>query len=304
MSIVAPPIRVLVVGGTSRAARAFRRLASSQHDISVRTLVRRNVPAFPHEAIEVVSDYFSPPAHVLENIDVAINFVGLTQGRSLAELTPVNIDGPVALARRVRDKDVPQFIQLSSLHVYGGLERIGRNTPERPLTPYGISKLMADEALAALAGPSFAVTLLRPPVLYGEGAGDNLRKLALMMAKLGWFPVSRPLGRRATLHMDNLAVALTHILRRKIAGVQFAADATPMTFDVLAEVTAGHFGRPIRLVSVPGWLLHPVRLASAGLYRRLFADNMIEDDALLPDMPPMPVKLRDGLRDLFSVTRE
>lgn len=291
-------LRVLVVGGASRSAQAFRLHAVDQPDLAVTSLVRRPIRAFASEVIRQVVDYFAPPEDILQNCDAVINFVGITHGPATGEMQRVNVDGPVRLAAAAKRAGIPHFIHLSSFHIYGYAEDISSETPENPVTDYARSKQAADRALGALASDDFAVTLLRLPVHYGRGAGANLRKLAGLMKKLGWFPMPHRAARRSALHVDNLAVVLAEIVRRRLGGIRLAADPEPFGIDILAEIVGQQSRKPIRLMRLPEAAFVPLRLLSKSLYCRLYRPNLARPEQCIVTAAPFPVVLRDGLTEL------
>ena len=291
-------LRVLVVGGASRSAQAFRIHATSQPDFLLTSLVRRPIPALGSETIHQIADYFAPPETVLNGSDAVINFAGITHGPATGEMQRVNVDGPVRLAAAAKRAGVRHFVHLSSFHVYGYAEEISNETLENPVTDYARSKQAADRALGALAGDDFAVTLLRLPVHYGRGAGANLRKLAELMKKLGWFPMPYKAARRSALHVDNLAVVLAEIVRRRLGGIRLAADPEPFGIDILAEIVAQQSHKPIRLIRLPQATFVPLRLLSKSLYCRLYRPNLARPEHCIATAAPFPVALRDGLTEL------
>jgi nucleoside-diphosphate-sugar epimerase len=293
--------RVLVVGGGSRAAQAFRRYATGTPDLRITTLVRRPTEALEGETVVEVSDYFCPPDEVLQSADAVINFVGITHGHDDKALRAINIEGPRKLAATAKRLGARHFVQLSSFHVYGYAEDITPETPEAPETPYARSKLTADTALLKMADEQFAVTVFRLPVLYGKGVGDNLRKLAKLMIRVPVFPVSKQPRLRSALHIDNLAVLLEAVVRRRASGIQFGADPEPFTIDLLADVIGHAIGRRPRLAHLPDFVFLPLRLISNGLYRRLYKRNLIEQRVCVAPLASFPISVKTGLKDILPL---
>src|SRR6266478_1726345 len=96
-----PRLRVLVVGGRSRAAQAFRRLVCQQKKFAVAVLTRQILDGLAGEEIIVVPDYFDPPDTVLQATDVAVNFVGAVH-HDESQLCFLNIEGPAHLAQNTK----------------------------------------------------------------------------------------------------------------------------------------------------------------------------------------------------------
>jgi len=290
---------ILVVGGGSRAATAFRRYAATKPDLALTTLMRRPDQVMGREAIVQTTDYYEPPDDLLRAADVMINFTGITSGRNEELLRRVNVDGPLVLATHAKRNGIRQFVQLSSFHVYGYAEEISRSTIEMPITPYGRSKLAADRALLAMQSEEFTVTVFRLPILYGRYTGDNLRKLAALIARVGVFPVGPRRSIRSVLHVDNLAILLDEIVRSRSGGVRFGADPEPFTIHLLAEVIADRTGRKPRLAPLPDAAFLPLRLLSRGLYSRICRSNFVKQIDCVVPAGPFPVALRDGLKDIL-----
>lgn len=292
--------RVLVVGGLSRAAQAFRGYAATMQNFRITTLVRRLTTALESESILQVPDYFALPNEVISATDVVINFVGITHGRVGQIMHDINTHGPVRLASVARKSGVSHFVHLSSFHVYGYAETISLATPVSPQTPYARSKLAADEAILKLATKDFAVTVLRLPILYGVGVGQNLSQLATLMAKLPAFPVSARKPRRSAMHVNNLAVVLDALVRNRAEGVLFGSDAEPFTLDLLADVIGEKTGRHPRLIHLPEIFFLPLKILSRGLHSKLYENNIVLRENCFAADRSLPVSVRAGLRDIVT----
>lgn len=243
-----------------------------------------------------VKDYFRPPEDLLWRVQAVINLAGATSG----EMEEANVTGPLRLAKLAKACGVRQFVQLSSFSIYGHAERICGDTPEAPVTDYGRSKQRADAGLQELQSDGFAVTLLRVPMLYGNGAGDKILKLANAMISTGFWPVPKTPRCRSFLHVDNLAALAGTLLRKPVAGACFGADADSFTVELLAEVIAEVKGKKLRLVRLPDPAFLPLRLAARGLYVRLYQSCYMDQRAGVKPDTPLPVLLREGLADMLS----
>jgi UDP-glucose 4-epimerase len=276
---------------------------TTSDDFVLTTVERQACAPIGPETVLEIPDIFAPPEVLFDKIDVVINFAGIVAGRDAKLLDEVNAKGPPRLAELAKRCGVRHFVQLSSLHVYGSATQISRATPVSPVTPYGWSKLHADTALLGLQGLAFAVSLLRLPMLYGGGTGENLRKLATLMTRAGVFPTQKSPAPRSVLHVDNLAVVLQTLARNDTRGVCFAADADHLTIELLAEAIGEATGRGPRLVRLPDAAFLPLRIALRSLYNKLYESNFVlHSDCVVPD-EPLPVLLRDGLLDMLSNMR-
>jgi nucleoside-diphosphate-sugar epimerase len=136
------------------------------------------------------------------------------------ELThAINQQASVRLAENAKAAGISRFVFASSCSLYGaaGSERVAEDAPSRPLTPYGVSKVEVERALAAMADDSFSPTYLRSATAYGVSPrlrGDvvvnNLVGSALTRGEVRLLSDGR--SWRPLLHVEDMCRAFLAVL--------------------------------------------------------------------------------------------
>ncbi|PJE53311.1 UDP-glucose 4-epimerase [Marinomonas sp. BSi20584] len=129
----------------------------------------------------------------------------------LSDFRAVNTEGTLNLARQAAEAGVKRFIFLSSIKVNG--ESTSYRTPftafdmRNPEDPYGMSKSEAEEQLLALGKETgMEIVIIRPPLVYGEGAKANFASLMKLVGK------GFPLPFRAINHNKRSLVSVYNLV--------------------------------------------------------------------------------------------
>lgn len=228
-----------------------------------------------------------------------------TSADPLAEFRAANVAGTLALAEQAATAGLRHFVFLSSIKANGeetGATPFGPETAA-PVDPYGISKLEAEQGLAAIAARTgMAVTVLRPPLVYGPGVKGNLRRLLQAVDRGLPLPLGSIDNRRALIGVDNLTAAIGRALDRAPAPgtcrIYTLCDGETVSTPGLIRRLAAALGRPARLVPVPvGWLRLAGRLTGRSAAIQRLTGSLEIDDRLIRaelDWTP-PVSLESGL---------
>ncbi len=179
----------------------------------------------------------------------------------LAAFRDINVAATLNLARQAGHAGVKQFIYLSSIKVNGEMttqQPFRADDAVAPQDPYAISKYEAEQGLLEIAAETgMAITIIRPPLIYGPGVKANF--LSLLKAVKRGLPL--PLGaiqnKRSLVYVGNLVSLILCCLRNPAAYNQvfLAADGTDLSSAELVREMARALQRSPRLLSVPPGLL-------------------------------------------------
>jgi nucleoside-diphosphate-sugar epimerase len=258
--------------------------ALEQRGHVVRPLVRRADPGL--EGAVVIGDLTvpGPLEPCLAQADCVVHCAGmahveLNSEADVARAVQINVAATRALARAAAAAGVKQFIFLSSAKVMG--ERSGpRPWTEvdaiAPADAYARSKAAAEAALTEVAAASgLAVTILRPPLVYGPGVRANFLRL-LALADTPWpLPLASAAAPRSMIYVGNLADAVIACIGKDEAAGQtfFATDGEDLSVAQLLGTLRAHMGRPERLLPCPTVLL---KLAASAFGRGAALQKLVE----------------------------
>lgn len=188
----------------------------------------------------------------LQGFQAVIHLAGLSND-PLGDLDPavtaaINAEATVTLAAASRSAGVERFVFASSCSNYGpaGESLVAEDQPLAPLTPYAVSKVRAEQGLAALAGDSFSPVMLRSATAYG--LSPRLRFDLVLNNLTAWAVAanrvrlkSDGMAWRPLVHVEDMARAFLAVLeapREAVHNEAFNVGRTNENFRVreLAEI--------------------------------------------------------------------
>lgn len=185
----------------------------------------------------------------------------------LAEFRRTNTQGTVELAKQAAAAGVKHFIFLSTIKVLGEETKAGApftaDSPASPQDHYGKSKYEAEQGLSALSNETgMAVTVIRPPLVYGPGVGANFRRLYSWVEKGYPLPFGSLNNKRSMVAVENLVSLIVTCVNNPAAyGEQFLVsdDNDVSTAELICQMSES-LGKKANLLRVP-----PVCLRTLGI---------------------------------------
>jgi nucleoside-diphosphate-sugar epimerase len=224
----------------------------------------------------------------------------------LTELHKVNVEGTWNLARQAAEAGVQRFIFISSIKVNGERTPLGQpytaEDPPKPIDPYGISKLEAEDALWRLADETgMELVIIRPPLIYGPGVKGNFRSMMSILCKGIPLPLGAIHNKRSFVALENLIDLIITCIDHPAAANQvfLAGDGDDLSTTELLQRLGIALGKPANLFPLPVWLLKAGAklLGKSDMAQRL-CDSLQTDISKAGDLLGWhpPVRVDDALK--------
>ena len=158
----------------------------------------------------------------------------------------VNRDLAVETAQKAKNDGVKHFVFLSTMAVYGLEEgAINLDTSPAPKSHYGKAKYEAEHKLNQLVDEKFAVAILRPPMVYGDGCKGNYQSLVKLAEKLPVFPDYK--NKRSMIHIDRLCQYVKDIQDQNQEGLILPQDEGYVSTCQMVQQIAMSMGKKMTL---------------------------------------------------------
>ena len=133
-----------------------------------------------------------------------------------------------------------------------------QDSPERSERETARRLAEAEAAVEAFCSAhKIAWTLLRPTLIYAEGRDGNVSRLAALIRRFGWLPISgRGEGLRQPVHAGDLAegaIAAAHAKAAEGRAYDLPGGET-LSYRTMAERIFDSLDRPRLIISLPPWL--------------------------------------------------
>lgn len=225
--------------------------------------------------IAAVADWSSRVAgmHAVVHLAAIAHARGIDEGR----LRAVNVEATVAIGRAAAAAGA-RMLLMSTAKVLGEETTDSAFDESSPLAPQDVyARAKADAETALRRVPGLALTVLRPPLVYGAEAKANFHALLRAVAR-GWpLPFASIGNRRSLVGVGNLADALARCIEapEAIGRTYGVTDGAPWSTPALCRAIGAALGRPARLFAFP-----PALLELAAPMRKLTRSLVIDDGAI------------------------
>ena len=244
----------------------------------------------------------------LKGFDTVLHLAALSNdplGNFNPEITySINYHASVKLAKLAKKVGVQRFLFSSSCSVYGASDgkMMTEEAKPNPITPYGVSKLRAEEAISKLADSKFSPIFLRFATAYGVSA--KIRSDLALNNLVGWAYITSKVWLksdgtpwRPVIHVEDFSRAFIAILtapRDLVHNEVFNVGTTEENYQMreLAEIVKE---------TVPGSRIEYAK--DAGPDKLNYRADCSKLTRTLPEFKPQ-WNARRGAKQLFDVYKK
>jgi UDP-glucose 4-epimerase len=204
---------------------------------------------------------FSGWSVALRNVDIIVHLASLVSinndrsSNALNDYRRVNVEGTRRMAEAAIQTGVRRIVYISTIKVNGEF------TSDKPFTEfdvpspgdaYSLSKWEAEQVLKGFSD-RLEITIIRPPLVYGQGAKGNLLYLMKSIEKGYPLPFRNIRNKRSLISLDNFADAIiAAVFKDESAGNTFlVSDGDDISTPDLIGRIAASMGKKNRLVNYP-----------------------------------------------------
>lgn len=279
-------VKVLITGANSFIGANFRKF-SKYKDVDEISL-RENLP----ENID------------FSRYDVVLHLAAIVHKSNKTpeyEYFKINRDLCLLVAEQAKKEGVKQFVFLSTCKVYGdfvsGPGLRNENSGCFPVDAYGKSKYEAEIGLNKLEDSNFKVSIIRTPLVYGEGVKANMLNIIRLVDTFPVLPLGKIYNRKNFTYSENLVGFIDRIIELRSTGIFIAMDENSISTTELVKYLSKYLGKKNVLFKLPGIFIRIGNFFVPRIFDRLFGSLEFDNNKTkeILDYEP-PFSTEEGIK--------
>lgn len=254
--------RILIVGGNSYIGR------------SLYAWLNTNPNQYQVELVQARNNAWKKAD--FSKFNTVVNVAGIAHIRKITSnmkdiFFAVNRDMSIEVAKWAKEHGVRHYIQFSSMNVYGDyVDCLKDRSAVAPTSFYGESKLEGDVGVQRLADQNFAVSIIRPPFVYGKGCKGNYNTISSIAKKTPVFPEYK--NQKSMIYIDNLTEFIRLVIDNELNGILTPQNKELVSTAELVRQIAKVHNKIVMFTRVFNWGIKPA-CELTRLVRRAFAND-------------------------------
>lgn len=250
----------------------------------------------------------------IDGAEVVIHLAGKAHDLKNTSATQEYYEVNTELTKKVYDAflatEAKVFITLSSVKAVAD-QFEGELTEQchpNPLTPYGKSKLLAEQYILSNKIPEGKrVYVLRPCMIHGPGNKGNLNLLYKLVSKNIPWPLGAFENKRSFCSIDNLMFIIKELIEREDipSGIYNLADDETVSTNELIEIIATTTNKKAKIISISKKIINTIAKIGDVLHLPLnterldkLTENFVVSNSKIKTslgIERLPISAKDGL---------
>ena len=227
--------------------------------------------------------------------DVVLHLVAIVhQSKEIHEneYYKINRDLCIEVAEKAKKAGVKQFIFLSTVKVYGKFipesEAWHEHSRCDPDDAYGKSKYEAELALKKIEDAGFTVSIIRTPLVYGEGVRANMLSILKLVDRFPILPFGKVNNKRSFTYTENLVGFIDRIIEKGASGIFIAMDEKPLSTTELVNYISRFLNKKVVLIKIPDFIIKIGKFFTPRIFDRLYGSFEMDNSKTLKNLDFKP----------------
>jgi nucleoside-diphosphate-sugar epimerase len=276
-------IHVLITGVTGFVGHSLVVYLQSNSNIKLYGHSRNAVQAkelYKDLSIEIVSEY-TVAALEKYQIHTIIHLAGIAHDLSNqyveADYFRVNYEATQKLYDEFLKSSARKFIYFSSIKAAAdvAIGVLDEHILPDPVTPYGKSKLKAEEYIQANSNQAKQYYLIRPSMIHGPRNKGNLNLLYKFVRTGIPYPLGAFENKRSFLGADNMSFMISQLIEQDIvSGIYNLSDSESLSTNEVVTTISEALAKKPRILKLPAGLL---RIAFSAIGKKQMLQKLTDD---------------------------
>lgn len=179
------------------------------------------------------------------------------------------------LINKCVESDVKHFIFFSSMAVYGSRKFITKDSPTGPNTKYGHSKLEAENYLLSVNKKNTKVSIIRPPVVFGNQAPGNPQLLKSLSKFLLFTPTIN--NQKSIIFIQSLLEHVYEVIQLKHPQITHPQMSSYFSTSGLIQLIRTYQNKKTYKTSLLNLFIYPLFILS--IVRKAFSNQIYVIDS-------------------------